>query len=177
VSSDPTNIVICPTCGARNIEGTDTCEHCQADLRTIDGPEISQVASESDLLLPVASLRLRRPRSVTAAATTAEAVAAMQEDTTGAVVVVDSGRIVGIFTERDVLKKCAGNAETGSGAVSDFMTHDPVVLRLDDSMAVALNKMGVGGFRHIPIVGDDGSLLGIVTARDVWQWVMGRYFD
>lgn len=177
MSSEPTNIVICPSCGFRNIEGTDTCEHCQADLRTVDVPEIFQVASESDLLLPVASLRLRPPAAVPPTATVAEAVTAMQGDTTGAVVITEAGQITGIFTERDVLKKCAGNAASSSQPVADYMTHDPVVLRLDDSMAVALNKMGVGEFRHIPIVGEDQELIGIVTARDVWQWVMGRYFD
>jgi len=177
VSNEPSNIVICPSCGFRNIEGTDTCENCQADLRTIDVPEIYQVASESDLLLPVASLRMRLPATVTPSATVAEAVAAMQGDTVGAVVIADGGQVKGIFTERDILKKCAGKAEAASQPVAEYMTHDPVVLRLDDSMAVALNKMGVGGFRHIPIIGEDGTLIGIVTARDVWQWIMGRYFD
>jgi CBS domain-containing protein len=176
VSHGPANIVICPSCGAENIEGTDTCEHCQADLRTIDVPEIYQVASESDLLRPVSSLRLRKPDTVNSTVTVAEAVAVMQRDPTGAVIVVDDGEIVGIFTERDLLKKCAGQPETLSAPVREYMTHDPVVLQLTDSMAVALNKMGVGGFRHIPIV-DAGNIAGIVTARDVWQWLMGRYFD
>jgi CBS domain-containing protein len=56
------------------------------------------------------------------------------------------------------------------------MTPDPVVLRVDDSMAVALNKMGVGGFRHVPVT-RDGTLVGLVTARDLMSWVMGRFFD
>lgn len=177
MSNQPTNVVICPSCGTRNIEGTDTCEHCQSDLRTVDVPEIYQVASESDLLLPVASLRLRSAATIPASAAVADAVAAMQTDSVGAVVVAEGGTITGIFTERDVLKKCAGDPATDAQPVSGYMTRDPVVLRLDDSMAVALNKMGVGGFRHIPIVGEDGALLGIITARDIWQWVMGRYFD
>jgi CBS domain-containing protein len=56
------------------------------------------------------------------------------------------------------------------------MTPDPVVLRDDDTMAMALNKMGDGGFRHIPIV-KSGELVGIITARDVMSWVLGKYFD
>jgi CBS domain-containing protein len=43
-------------------------------------------------------------------------------------------------------------------------------------MAAALNKMGDGGFRHIPML-HDGNLAGIVTGRDVLQWLLGRYFD
>ena len=48
------------------------------------------------------------------------------------------------------------------------MTPDPVVLRHDDTIAVAINKMAVGGFRHIPIV-EDGRPTGVVTARDVFH--------
>jgi len=51
-----------------------------------------------------------------------------------------------------------------------------VVLRDDDTMAMALNKMGDGGFRHIPIV-RGGELVGMITARDVMGWVLGKYFD
>ena len=52
--------------------------------------------------------------------------------------------------------------------VGDFMTPDPVVLRHDDPIALAIHKMAVGGFRHIPII-DDGRPTGVVTARDVFH--------
>jgi CBS domain-containing protein len=52
--------------------------------------------------------------------------------------------------------------------VRDFMTPDPVVLRHDDPIAIAIHKMAVGGFRHIPIV-EDGRPTGVVTARDVFH--------
>jgi CBS domain-containing protein len=48
------------------------------------------------------------------------------------------------------------------------MTRDPVVLRHDDTIAIAINKMAVGGFRHIPIV-DAGRPIGVVSARDVFR--------
>jgi CBS domain-containing protein len=48
------------------------------------------------------------------------------------------------------------------------MTRDPVVLRHDDPIAVAIHKMAIGGFRHIPIV-DDGRPTGVVTAKDVFR--------
>jgi CBS domain-containing protein len=171
-----TNIVVCPSCGQENIEGVDTCENCMADLRAIDVPESAQVASESDLTLPISSIRLSHPRVVAPETTVREAVVLMREDSTGAVVVVADGVVVGIFTERDILKKVAGTPGALNTQVSTYMTHDPVVLRDDDMMAVALNKMGDGGFRHIPVV-RHGQLVAIVTARDVMSWVLGRYFD
>lgn len=173
---EPTNIVICPSCGAENIEGADTCQNCMADLRTIDVPATAQIASESDLARPIGSIRLSKARSVGLGASVRQAIAAMQGDSTGAVVVMDGVEIAGIFTERDVLKKIAGWPERLADSVSVHMTPDPVVLREDDAMAAALNKMGDGGFRHIPVV-REGRLVAMLTGRDVWAWVLGRYFD
>jgi CBS domain-containing protein len=170
------NIVVCPSCGAENIEGADTCENCMADLRTIDVPESTQIASESDLTLPISSMRVSKPRAVSPETSLRDAIAYMREEAAGAVVVVAAGKIVGIFTERDVLKKIAAKPELLGEPVSAYMTRDPVVLREDDMMAVALNKMGDGSFRHIPVV-RDGQFVGMVTGRDVMSWVLGRYFD
>ena len=51
------------------------------------------------------------------------------------------------------------------------MTPDPVVLRHDDTTAVALHKMAVGGFRHIPIV-EDGRLVGLIQARNLFKHLL-----
>jgi CBS domain-containing protein len=51
------------------------------------------------------------------------------------------------------------------------MTADPVVLRPDDSVAVAIHKMAVGGFRHIPLV-TEGRAAGIVSARDLFKYIL-----
>lgn len=170
------NIVICPRCGAENIEGADSCERCLSDLRSVDVPETTQIVSESDLVIPISSVRMTKPRTVSPAQTVREAVAAMKDDPTGAVVVVSEGQTVGIFTDRDVLKKIAPGAAAFDDPVERYMTHDPVVLREDDTMAYALNKMGDGGFRHIPVT-REGELVGMITVRDVMNWVLGRYFD
>jgi CBS domain-containing protein len=83
------------------------------------------------------------------------------------VLVMHEGRLVGIFTDRDAVVKAAGR-RLDTFQVGDFMTPDPVVLRHDDPIAVAIHKMAVGGFRHIPIV-EDGRPTGVVTARDVFH--------
>ncbi len=170
------NVVVCPSCGTQNIEGVDTCEHCLMDLRSIDVPESAQVVPESDLTLPVAGARMTRPRTVSPGQTVRQAIDEMRTDPSGAVVVVEQGRVVGIFTDRDVLLRVAGVPGVMDEPVARYMTADPVVLRQDDMMATALNKMGDGGFRHIPVV-RDGELVGMVTVRDIMNWVLGRYFD
>lgn len=176
MSVEQRNVVVCPSCGTENIEGVDTCEHCLMDLRSIDVPESAQVVPESDLTLPVSMARMTRPRTVSPDATVRQAVEEMRADPSGAVVVMELGRVVGIFTDRDVLMRVAGIPGAMDEPVARYMTPDPVVLREDDMMATALNKMGDGGFRHIPVV-REGELVGMVTVRDIMNWVLGRYFD
>jgi CBS domain-containing protein len=176
MSVDQRNIVICPSCGFENIEGVDTCERCTMDLRSIDVPESVQIVSESDLNVSISQVRMTRPRTVAPTLTVRDAIAEMRGDSTGAVVVVDGAKVVGIFTDRDVLKKAAARDGVLDEPVAYYMTQDPVVLREDDTMAHALNKMGDGGFRHIPVV-RDGELVGMITVRDIMSWVLGRYFD
>jgi CBS domain-containing protein len=66
--------------------------------------------------------------------------------------------------------KLDGN-DLASKRVADLMTPDPVVLRPNDSIAVAIHKMAVGGFRHIPLV-ENGRATGIVSARDVFRHIL-----
>lgn len=174
--AEVTNIVVCPSCGAENIEGVDTCENCMMDLRTSDVPDTARAISDSPFLDPVGRIRLAKPVTVPATATVREAIDVLAGEPTGAVVVVNATGIVGIFTERDVLKRVAGAAGVLDGPLTAVMTPDPVVLRDDDTVATALNKMGSGGFRHIPMT-RGGRLAGMVTAREALHWVMSRYFD
>lgn len=174
--SEPANVIVCPSCGAENIEGVDACERCLMDLTSVDIPDAAQLLRESDLALPIAAARWSRPVAIQATASVRDVIRLMQAERTGAVVVLDGLAIAGIFTDRDVLVRVAMRDEVLDAPVSSVMTPDPVVLREDDLMAYALNKMGDGGFRHIPVV-RDGELIGMLTGRDVLNWVMGRYFD
>ena len=173
---DQRNIVICPSCGTENIEGSDTCERCMMDLRSIDVPETRQIVSESDLNVSISSVRMTRPRTVGPNNSVREAIAEMKGDPTGSIVVLEGNQVVGILTDRDILKKVALRDGALDEPVSRHMTADPVVLREDDRVAYALNKMGDGGFRHIPVV-REGELVGMITVRDIMNWVLGRYFD
>ncbi|OAI39952.1 hypothetical protein AYO38_01265 [bacterium SCGC AG-212-C10] len=172
----PSDFIICPSCGERNIQGEDLCWNCMAGLSAIDIPETAQEISESALTRPLSSLRLRAPASIESSRLVSEAVALLRTSPSGAVVVTDRGEITGIFTERDVLQRIAGRGVAQGDAVSLYMTANPVVVSEDDMMAVVLNKMGDGGFRHLPVA-RKGDLVGMVTAEDVARWVLLNYFD
>ena len=162
--------MLCPVCRHDNFEGEDNCENCGADLRASDIPQ--QALDYRGRLLGEHLDDLRPAPAVTmdAAADAADAIARMHADGIDCVLVTDGGRLAGIFTDRDAVLKVAGRSP-GPRPLRDVMTRDPVVLRHDDPIAVAIHKMAVGGFRHIPIV-DGGNLpTGVVSARDVFRHI------
>jgi CBS domain-containing protein len=163
--------MICPSCGFENIQGTDECESCGADLRNADIPEASNAFEASLVDVPLAAVRHHTPLTIDPGASAADAVRQMQDAGVGFLLVGDSsGALRGVLSERDLLMKLPGKRLDGV-RVSELMTADPVVLREDDSIAVALHKMAVGGFRHIPLV-ENGHATGIVSARDVFRHIL-----
>jgi CBS domain-containing protein len=105
-------------------------------------------------------------------ATLAEAIDKMRGERHGCVLLVREGKLSGIFTERDILMKIAGNPiDFHKTGVSAYMTADPVALPADSSVAFALNKMVVEGFRHIPIVDESGRPTGVVSMRDLIEYM------
>lgn len=168
--------ITCPSCGEENIRGTDRCENCLYPLRSTDVPDAYQAVSESPLTATLAEIRLHKPATVQPATTVREVVDLLRENPAGAVLVMEGTRAVGIFTERDVLRKIAGVSIHLDEPVSAHMTRDPVVLRESDTIAVAFNKMGDGGFRHIPLVNDTG-VVGMVTAGALMAWLLLKYIE
>jgi CBS domain-containing protein len=164
--------VICPQCGFDNIQGVDECENCGFDLMSVDIPSPSTTFEAELVRVPLADLAHHRPLTIASTATAADAVRQMQEAGAGCLIVADGGRVRGILSERDLIMKLEGASVEGR-TVGDLMTADPVVLRPDDSIAVAINKMAVGGFRHIPLV-VDGQPTGIVSARDVFRHILAN---
>jgi CBS domain-containing protein len=84
----------------------------------------------------------------------------------GAVVVKDFGRLIGILTERDMLKAMAARVHTSDARVREWMTPDPVTATTDTSLDAAAATMIGNGFRHLPVV-DDGQVIGVVSLRRV----------
>ncbi len=104
-----------------------------------------------------------------------KALALMRARKVSAVVVVErrkARRVVGIFTERDLVNRALPARGHARAAVSRFMTPTPETLRLRDPVAYALNKMSVGRFRHVPLVDDAGRAAGMITAGDLLEFLV-----
>lgn len=128
----------------------------------------------------VSLLPARRPLVLASEAPVSEALHAMQREHRGAVVITEDGtmgsRLVGIFTERDVLLRVVDRGrDPASMRIAEVMTRDPEHLPLESTIAWVLNKMCVGGFRHVPIVDEAGRPVFVVSVRDVVELLVEAF--
>ena len=104
--------------------------------------------------------------SVPPTATVAEAAQVMSLQHVGAALVVDADDLVGIFTERDIVRALAAEHDAATHDVREWMTKDPVTLEAHTSAQETLALMLAKGFRHVPVT-ENGRLVGIVSMRDL----------
>lgn len=93
----------------------------------------------------------------------------------GAVLVLEDTRIVGIFTERDVLYRTALEGLPGDTPIDELMTPDPVAARVDGRLAEAVRLMTERGYRHLPLVDSEDRYLGLLGSRDVLRFIAEHF--
>lgn len=166
----------CPGCHCDNIQGAFACENCGMDLAGMDLADAQPMAGLRRRIMrdPIRRVGPLKPLIATTATTIWDAIRIMREGRHGSVLVVDrpaGDRLVGIFTERDVMQRVWGaGLDINTTAVSQVMTRDPIVLKEDDILAHAIHLMAVRGFRHIPIVRDDRPV-GFVSVRGILRYI------
>jgi CBS domain-containing protein len=99
--------------------------------------------------------------------TLGEVAERMSRANVGAVVVKDYGRLIGILTERDMLKAMAARVHTSEARVRQWMTEDPITASLDTGVEDAARTMLEHGFRHLPVTDETGRVVGIASLRRV----------
>lgn len=97
----------------------------------------------------------------------AAAAASMVKANVGSLVVMQGSFLVGILTERDVLRAAASGQDLSASPVSDWMTPDPHAADPDTSVEDAAQLMFLNGFRHLPVA-EDGRVCGVVSLRDLF---------
>jgi CBS domain-containing protein len=106
-----------------------------------------------------------------------QAFDAMSREVHDCVLVMSENKLAGIFTSRDFLNRIAAErADPTAVQLGEVMTETPRTLRPRDPVAFAINWMAIEGFRNVPIVDDNGDVLGALTVWDVMRHI-GEIFD
>lgn len=122
-----------------------------------------------------AVLRSRRIRqlnltpflSVSVESSLRDTLKAMQASGLGSALVIENGRLAGIFTERDLISKIGADSMDDSKSIRDFMTPNPTVLSPEDSVFDAIQLMDEQGYRNIPVVEPGGRLVGSLSVSKI----------
>ena len=104
--------------------------------------------------------------------TVAAAVAVLNARNVGALLVMNGAELVGVFTERDVLRRVVGeHRDPDTTRVGDVMTRDLVVMRPSSTVQDAMTVVSERRFRHLPIV-EEGKVVGVISAGDLNHWLI-----
>jgi CBS domain-containing protein len=123
--------------------------------------------------MPVADVMVFRVVKVAPDDTVSVAIARMLEENVGSVGVCEGDKLVGMFTERDVLRLAGEGSQFADVRVGDVMTRQLVTLAPDDDILDAARLMGERKIRHLPVL-EGENLLGIVGIREVVRALVER---
>jgi CBS domain-containing protein len=124
---------------------------------------------------PVSRLEPQPARSVERSATVAEAVELMRKENTGCVLVCDAGQLVGLFTERDLMRRVLAVGKPLTMPIVEVMTPDPVTIMPRDPIRLAVRRFEGGGHRHLPVVDESKRPVGILSVKRVVHYLVEHY--
>lgn len=143
--------------------------------RMYEEDRVPKTLNSSTFRKPIKHLKVRKPVEVPPSQNVADAVQMMQEKKLGCLLVTENGKMVGIFTERDVLTRVFGRKDLDKLRVKDVMTPNPEAFQPDDSIAYVLNAMSVGGYRHVPVVDEHGAPIAVISVKDIVSFIIEHF--
>ena len=133
--------------------------------------------SVTELLRDIKIHQIANPRLVQAPGDISVqcAVELMQEKRSGYIIIAENNKVVGIFTETDVMMQILNKEIDWNRPVKDFMVTAPKVLSPQDPVGAAIDLMSQYSFYHIPLVGKDGELSGVLSVRSLIRFLSDFY--
>lgn len=123
----------------------------------------------------VARLNPTPPRQVESGSTVAQTVDLMRREQVGCLLVVREAKLIGIFTERDLLSRVLAPGKSLDLLIQDVMTPDPVTVEPTDSIRTAVKRMQSGNYRHLPVVDDANRPVGILSAKRIVHYLVEHF--
>ncbi len=122
----------------------------------------------------VASAYPDQPLAATAEESIGNVMQLLRAQRTGAVLICDGPKLIGIFTERDALKVMAGDADL-SMPIGKVMTSPPATIACSATVGDAIRMMAEGGFRHLPIVDKDHKPTGVLAVHGIVHYLVDHF--
>ena len=145
-------------------------------LKNYDGPQHVDDLERSLIEGIVGDMKIQPFTAVAPQTSVQRTLEEMAQLTIACVLVVEDDRLLGIFSERDVLMKVADRYEQlKDRPISELMTPKPTYVHRTDSPAKAVNLMAVSGFRHVPIVNVDDKVVGVLGPRRVTTYLRNHF--
>jgi CBS domain-containing protein len=144
----------CPSCGHENIEGNDRCENCLAPFRDLDVPRADSAEGLARSVMEDNLGELDQDEAVCVAPDTSalEVARLMKNSNSGCALIVDGGKLLGIFTEHDVLLRMAGQGRSGKlQFVEPMITDSSSDTANENAMLVEEMQLNVTPFSEVPI--------------------------
>lgn len=107
--------------------------------------------------------------------TVAEAVRLMRQENVGCLLVCVGERLVGIFTERDLMRRVVAEGKPLSLPVAEVMTPDPVVISPKVPISAAVRRMEEGGYRHLPVVNEAERPLNVLSVKHIVHYLVEHF--
>ncbi len=108
--------------------------------------------------------------------TVRETIRLLQENQAGCVIICDAqSKAIGIFTERDVLRRVIGERVDLKSPIADVMTTDLASIKESDKIARAIQLLHQFGLRHLPVLDDEGKPIGLITVRHVMEYLVEHF--
>lgn len=168
-------MIPCPYCAHENIAGSDVCEECGASLSDLHLEEPATEVERHLLTDRIPALQPKDPIAVAPETPTGEVLKLLVERRIGIILVQDGEKLVGVFSEHDALTRFGADiSEVSDRPISDFMTKEPRTLQQTAKVAFAVQRMDLGGYRHLPIVDENDHPTGMISTRDILQYLSDK---
>lgn len=115
------------------------------------------------------------PLQLSSTQTVAEAVALLRKEQVGCLLICEDHKLVGIFTERDLMRRILAPGKPLTLPLAECMTPNPTAVDPKESISTAIARMESGGYRHLPVVDEMGRPQGVLSVKQIVHYIVEHF--